>query len=168
MKLSREKIWRSAERTLKRTKKYQRFRELGEEENYELMYVLAKGKDFHGTNVTAVAGYEDQAILFYPFADRKEIDLWGFNFERDLFDGLQAGKEIIGMTPECHADVWYMLEAWQGETESVRGMQKYLAHCKRNGVTKELLQEKVSYDGMDVMELYVKEVPERQKREQER
>lgn len=168
MKLSREKIWRLAERTLKRTEHYQRYRELGDEDNYELMYVLAKGKDFHGANVTAVAGYEDQAMLFYPFADRKEIDLWGFNFERDLFDDLQAGKEIIGMTPECHADVWYTLENWQGKTESVRGMQKYLAYCKRNGVTKEFLQKEAAYDGMDVMGLYVKEVPEKQKREQER
>ena len=92
MKISKEKIWRSAQRALKRTKSYQNYREM--EENYELVYVLIEGKYPCGNNVAAVAVYENVAIQFYPFGNREELELWGFNLERDLFECLQEGYEI--------------------------------------------------------------------------
>lgn len=155
MNLSKEKMWRLAERALKRTNGYQQNRELGKEKNYGLMYVLAKGKYPHAKDVIAVAGCEDVAIQFNPITDSGEIDLWGFNFERDLFENLQAGYEIAGMTLDCHAGVWYTIEDWHdGGIEHEKGMQKYLGYCKRNGITKERLEKKVGYLGMDVMGIY--------------
>ena len=76
MKLSKEKMWRSSERAMKRTKGYQEYRELGQDENYELAYVLAKGRNPCAEDIIAVAMYEDDAIQFFPCADREEIDLW--------------------------------------------------------------------------------------------
>lgn len=154
MNLNKEKMWRSAERALKRTNGYQQNRELGQDENYGLLYVLAKGKYHHAEDVIAVAGYEDVAIQFHPFADGSEIDLWGFNFERDLFEPLQAGYEIAGMTLDCHAAVWYTIEDWHEGIESGKGMQKYLGYCKKNGITKEKLEKEVGYSGMDAMAVY--------------
>lgn len=155
MNLSKEKMWRSAERALKRTEGYRWNREFGQEENYELMYVLAKGKYPRARDVIAVAGYEDTAIQFHPIAGDGEIDLWGFNFERDLFELLQAGYEIAGMSLDCHAGVWYTIEDWHdGGIEQEKGMQKYLGYCKRNGITKEQLEKKVGYAGMDAMAMY--------------
>lgn len=155
MKLSKEKMWRSVERVLKRTKRYQKYREFGEEENYKLAYVLIKGGNPCAGNIISVALYENDAIQFWPFTDREEIDLWGFNFERDLFEYLESGYEIVGMTAECHYDVWSAIEEW-GESgiDNKKGMQKYLAYCKRHGVSKEELQKEADYSGMDVMTLY--------------
>lgn len=155
MKLSEEKIMRTAERTLKRTKEYQQNREFGLEENYQIIYVLAKGNKSVPDKVTAFAGYEDEVISFPLFKEDAAIWHWGFNFERDLFGYLESGYELVGMTAECHYDVWSTIEEW-GESgiDNKKGMQKYLAYCKRNGISKEKLQKQVEYSGMDVMSLY--------------
>lgn len=170
MKLSKAKLMREAERFLKRTKAYQENRELGCDGNYEIAYVIAKAGRTQPESVLAYAIYEDSMLSFYPFRGETSLcEDWAFNFDDDLFEPLENGYEIVGMTLDSHFGVWATIEDWKdGDIEHENGMQKYLAYCKRNGVTKELLQEKVSYDGMDVMELYVKEVPEKQKREQER
>lgn len=155
MDISKEKMWRSAERALKRTERYQEYRAFGQEENYALIYVLAKGKHPRGDDVVAVAGYENEAIQFYPFGNGKEIDLWGFNFERDLFECLQEGYELAGMSMKCHVNVWYAIEDWhECGIEHEKGLQKYLGYCKRNGITKERLEKEAEYEGMDVMAFY--------------
>ena len=148
-------MWRSAERALKRTERYQDYREFGQEENYELVYVLTKGDYPRGNDVIAVAQYEEEAIQFYPFGNRKEFDLWGFNFERDLFEYLQEGYELAGMSIECHVNVWYIIEDWHElGIEHEKGLQKYLAYCKRNGITKERLGKEAEYRGVDTMVFY--------------
>ena len=155
MKLSKEKMWRSSERAMKRTKGYQEYRELGQDENYELAYVLAKGRNPCAEDIIAVAMYEDDAIQFFPFSDREEFDLWGFNFDRDLFECLETGYEIVGMSMDSHLNVWYTIGAWHnGYIEHENGMQKYLGYCKKNGITEEKLKKEVGYSGMDVMTLY--------------
>lgn len=155
MNINKEKMWRSAERALKRTKRYQDYREFGQKENYELVYVLTKGKYPRGNDVIAVAGYDEEAIQFYPFGNRKEFDLWGFNFECDLFECLQEGYELAGMSMECHVNVWYTIEeSHECGIEYEKGMQKYLGYCKRNGITKERLEKEADYKGLDAMTLY--------------
>ena len=152
MNISKEKIWRSAQRALKRTKCYQNYREM--EENYELVYVLTEGKYPHGDNVVVVAVYENVAIQFYPFGNREELELWGFNLERDLFECLQEGYELAGMSMESHAVVWDFIDKCHEKIESEKGMQKYLGYCKRNGITRERLEKEGNYSGIDVMVLY--------------
>lgn len=169
MKLSKEKMWRSAERALKRTPDYLENRDLRRKDNYEVMYVIARHKYPTEKDVVAVAGFDDVVISFRPLMNEDDIFAsWRNEFDSHLFEYLGNGYELVEMSKECHCEVWYCIEDGYDHIENTKGMQKYLAYCKRNGVTKELLQEKVSYDGMDVMELYVKEVPEKQKREQER
>lgn len=155
MKLSNEKMVRAAERALKRTEEYQSKREDGSEENYKLIYVLAKGKQPNSENIIAVAGLEEMCIQLHPFTSDKEIWLWGFNFERDLFEFLEDGYHIVDMTMDCHYDVWGTIEEWHnGDIEHLEGMQKYLGYCKKNGITKEKLNKEVGYSGMDAMSLY--------------
>lgn len=172
MKLSKAKMMREAERFLKRTADYQEDRDVDKAENYKIQYVLSEDGRMQPETVIACAysEYREQEISFYPFRKEETVSYnWAVDFDYDLFETLEHGGEIIGMTLNCHYCIWTAIENFHdGDIEYDKGMQKYLAYCKRNGVTKELLQEKVSYDGMDVMELYVKEVPGKQKREQER
>lgn len=79
MAVNREKIWRTANRDLKREDFYQENREWGEKENYELMYVLAKGKQPNPDQIIAVAGMQCICYLFYPYTQDKPSELWGFN-----------------------------------------------------------------------------------------
>ncbi len=116
MKLSKEKMWRSSERAMKRTKGYQEYREFGQDENYELAYVLAKGRNPCAEDIIAVAMYEDDAILVLSVFGQK-FDLWGFNFDRDLFECLETGYEIVGMSMDS-------LSAMYGITIVGRGITR--------------------------------------------
>lgn len=62
------------------------------------------------------------------------------------------------MSPECHYCVWFDIAEYRSEYQSQFGMQKYLDYCNQNGITWELLSRENSYDGMDVMMLYDKQV----------
>jgi len=166
MKLSKEKMMREAERVLKRTEEYQSNRELGIDENYQIIYLLTKGSKATSDNVIVFAGCEEAVISFNPFRDEKPIENWDFNFESDLFGSLESGYELAEMSLECHCNVWCTIEDWHGDIECLKGMQKYLGYCKRNGITREKLQSKVAYSGMDVMTLYDPKT-DRAKRSQE-
>ena len=170
MKLSKEKIMREAERFLKRTEQYQDNRYLADEDNFQIAYVLAKDGRTQPENIIAYAMHDDTMICFYPFRKNEPaFDDWSFNFDTHLFEDLENGYEIVGMSLDCHFGVWATIEDWKdGDIDHVEGMQKYLAHCKRNGITKGLLEEKVSYDGMDVMTLYSKTTLEKGNSEKER
>lgn len=155
LQFSKEKIWRNAERALKRTREYREHVELEYDDNYQLDYILVKSGKPVSDGVMAYAGYEENVILFYPYDENADpTSLWGFNYERDLFEALGNGEEIVGMTLECHYNVWCTIEEWKDEIEEKEGLQKYLNYCKRNGITKEKLGEVLSYNGMDVMTLY--------------
>lgn len=156
MLLSKEKMWRSAERMLKRTKRYQEKREFGDKENYEIMYVLAKGSRNHTDDVIAFAGVGDEMVIsFHPFKSDEVIDNWDFNADGDLFKYLESGYELTGMSMEAHYEVWSCIEDWHdGAIDNTKGMQKYLGYCKRNGITAEKMKTELNYPGMDVMTLY--------------
>lgn len=161
MKLSKAKIMREAERFLKRTAEYQEDRDVEKSENYRIQYVLSKGNGTQPENVVAYAysEYREQEILFCPFRKGETVCYnWSSDFGHDLFEPLENGDEIVGMTLGCHSAVWTMIEDFHDrDGEYRKGMQMYLAYCKRNGITKQLLQEKVSHEGMDVMALYKKD-----------
>ena len=75
-------------------------------------------------------------------------------------------KHIVGMSMDCHFDVWSTIEAWQDEIETEKGMQKYLKYCRQNRITKEKIETETGLSGMmDVMTLYH---PERVPKEPER
>jgi hypothetical protein len=155
MKLSNERMVRSAERALKRTGKYQEHRELGYTENYEVLYILVKGKPQNSDEMIAFAGIEETVISFHPFKNGEVMELWDFNVDSHLFEYLEFGYELAGMTVDSHYNVWCTIEEWHnGDIENKKGMQKYLGYCKRNHITKEKLQADAGYSGMDVMTLY--------------
>lgn len=116
--------------------------------------MLAKGRNPCAEDIIAVAMYEDDAIQFFPCADREEIDLWGFNFDRDLFEYLETGYEIAGMSMDSHLNVWYTIGAWHnGYIEHENGMQN-ISDIVRKWHHGRKIEKEVGYSGMDVMTLY--------------
>lgn len=106
----------------------------------------------------AYSGYQDMEIYFYPFCKEKSVYYnWSLDFEEDLFEPLEKGYEIVLMSSLCHSVIWRLIEdSYNNNCEYGKGMQTYLSYCKRNGITKQFLQENGTYDGMDVMSLYKK------------
>lgn len=161
MHFSNEKVWKKAERVLKRTKQYQEQREIGNGENYELMLILKKSKSSNPNDILVQAGFEEVVISFSPFKEQNPTisEFWAYNFDDDLFDYLESGYELSHMTLDCHYNVWCTIEEWhKGDIEHVQGMHNYLGYCKRNHITKEKLQLETGYSGMDVMNLYDKKL----------
>lgn len=158
MVYNKNKIMRDSERYLKRTKAYQDYK--WADENFELDYVLKKGTELD--NVLAYASCIDTGILFFPYKKNNEyryLHDWAFNFDNDLFAYLEHGYELAGMSLDCHYCVWISIEEWHScDIEHKDGLQKYLDYCKKEHITKERLNKELSYDGMDVMELYNKNI----------
>lgn len=165
MAWSKEKLLRLSERVLKRTDFYLQKRELADDpqDNFKTEYVLVKGRIDAPEKVIAYASDNETMILFHPLEERassKAFYDWSFDFESDLFKYLEQDYQLIGMSPDCHVAVWHFISEYhQDEIEHLLGMQMYLEYCKRNHVTKGLLQQRCEYNGVDVMTLYHINVP---------
>ena len=100
--MSKEKLFRLAERTLKRTEAYQDNRELDvpDSENYKIDYLLVKGGKSASEDVIAYASYEDEMLRFRPL-EEKDKPFWDssakFDTEIDLFQYLEEGYSLAGM-----------------------------------------------------------------------
>ena len=155
MQRMKEKICTMADEFLKSTKQYREIEESGEPENYEITCVLLKGIT-EPYDIGVYAEYADEFLCFNPLKKDGYIEhSFSFHFDRELFLLLERGYQILDMTDERHYDVWVMLGEYTDEQViHKQGFKRYLEYCKRNGVTKEYLQAKTSYDGRDIAELY--------------
>ena len=170
------KIMRLAERALKRTEPYleNRTDSNNPEDNYQLDYVLVKGSSPTPDTAIAYAHCLDEMISFNPLdsdVHAQNVWDWAFNFDSDLFEHLEQGYGLAGMSLEAHCAVWSEIEEYHDNNgiNHPKGMQQYLYYCKRNRVTAELLRREFQYDGMDVMALYDKSaIREKPSQNQER
>ena len=156
---SNARIMRDSERFLKRTKEYQENRYKGNDENYEIHFVLKKTNKDILTDVIAYAAYQDVGLSFHPYGEVAPLSFncfdWSFSYDDNLYDFLEDGYEIAAMSMDSHFCIWTTIEEWQNEEiNHPAGMQMYLAYCKRNGISINKLREAVSYSGIDVMKFY--------------
>ena len=131
---------------------YRQFLREGLEDYYrmELMYILSAPEGTAPERFSAVAvclgeGGEPEdghSYLFRPRTDEKPIQLWGCNFDRDLFDDLANGSDILYMSMDCHAAVWCELEESGADSA---GAARYLQYCADNGITPEAMLEEHPY-----------------------
>lgn len=151
-----------AEAVLRQTEPYRTNEEfeVPPDENFQLSYILTKGDPTEPDNILAIALREDEIFMFYPLKpDGGPIADWPpvSDYDTMLFENLGNGFDLTMMTLETHSFVWSELSDWYGngaETECPEGLRKYLDTCQQNGVTKQVLEEKFGYDGMDAMELH--------------
>ena len=147
--MNNTKIWRAAGRAIKRSVFFQQNRDFGlaDADNYQLLYVLGKGKDPDAGQVIAVAGLYDSHFLFHPFTGEKPCELWDFTFEKDLFGFLGDRYRIIGISPSCHLDIWLALGSGEDGCRPA-GLAEYLDYCKKHQVTKEKIVSATGVDGV--------------------
>lgn len=174
MKMSAAKLWQLAERILKRTESYQSNREVGmpDDENFKLDYLLVKESANTSMKVAAFASCEDMVLLLRPLEkdfNKQSFWYWSFDYDSGLFEYLEDGYKLADMSLCCHYAVWQTIEdLHEGDIDYTKGMQMYLDYCKKNGITRELLKQQASFDGMDVMKLYKPQFLPRVKHEKER
>lgn len=132
-------------------------------EDYKLMYVLMKKFDPKET-VVAASNERGETILFFPFSDDEDVcDALDFDPDWLLFYYLENQYEIIDFDFDTHNDVWFCVNEFGGTSIIFpEGFQQYLAYCKKNGITADLLKQSCGYDGIDVMAQYSKK-PNRNK-----
>lgn len=117
------------------------FLENSEYKEYKIQYILKNRDEYENTYVVAVNG--DEMIGFNPF--EKGIDFipdWAYNFDDDFFEELEWNKEIIYITDDFHYNLWTDINKfYPHEFENKEGVIEYLKYCKKNGITKERVQE---------------------------
>lgn len=153
MKSYNDNVKRDAERAMKRLPEYRENRDEQSELNYELAYVLAHAA--RATDVVAVAQCEDKFISFRPYSEAPAMELWAFDYDRDVLDELVKGYRIAYMHSAIHADVWALIAYNQEHNLPLPdGANAYLGYCKHNGVTRSKLNKEVGYEGINVLPLY--------------
>lgn len=154
----------SREELIEQVKEYLKSEELHvktEDENkggYSLMYILIR--KYSPEKTAVVASNESGGVfMFYPYDEQEDYsEPWDFDADRLLFEMLGEGYEILDMTMDGHLDVWfYVSEIGMDGVWYKQGMQKYLEYCVKNGVTVEVLQREMEYDGDDLLALYCPE-----------
>lgn len=107
--------------------------------SYTLDLVLGKGKD-----LLAYAHYNDEGLIFKPLewaSSAHTISSWTFNLGRDLLPHLENGYEIAWMSIGTHFSIWEELHrASADESPHQLALRKYLAFCKRTGVTEDMVK----------------------------
>ena len=147
---------RVTERALKRTAAYREH--TGEDENYEIFYVIFKGDLSRPDDIIAQAIYQDEALIFHPFSDNEVTPMSSCDIDiDDDFEYLEYGYKIAEMSLACHFYIWHSISETNGDyIECLQGFQLYLGYCKKNGITVEKLRNEEDYTGMDIMEFYKK------------
>lgn len=148
-----KRIYRDAYRILKRSELYQENRD-DSLENYNIMYILENKQK--PNDVWAFISYMDENVyMFDLYKENRFVFLWGYNFERDLFDNLEDGYKITYMPFDCHYGVWKdILEYGEEEIKSSKGIQCYLHHCHQNKITYKKMQKECDFCGDDIMKYY--------------
>lgn len=147
-----EQVMRDTVAAITESDLYRQFLREGLEDYYrmELMYILSAPEGTAPERFSAVTvclggdgePEDEHSYLFRPRTSEKPIQLWGCNFDRDLFDDLANGSDILYMSMNCHAAVWCELEESGADSA---GAARYLQYCADNGITPETMLEEHPY-----------------------
>lgn len=133
---------------------------------FNIDYILKDNNKLNDTLV--IASNYDEIIQIKPYdMEVKDLMDWAYNFDEDIFEELEKGKEISYMNIDVHYSIWVTLEkVYPDEIEYKNGVQKYLKYCKDNNITKERIEKEEKLDNLpDAMKYYK---TEKQKNRNER
>lgn len=131
--------------------------------NFKVNYVLVDNKKL--SNSIILASDYDEMIQIAPYTmDTKNILGWAYNFDDDIFEELERGKEISYMSMEVHYAIWTSLnELYPEEIEYKKGVQLYLKYCKDNQITKEKIEKANKLDDVPNAMKYYKDKKEKER-----
>lgn len=124
----------------------------------EVSYILVKKESNKSVVVKCMAiDLEDLdfALLFITDDDGTKIypiNDWSFSID-DIFNDLENGYKIIYIPLETHYGIWHLLNELQDEIDHTEGMQIYLQHCFKNGITADILST-LGNETIDIMHLH--------------
>ena len=121
---------------LKHNKKY---------DGFNIEYILVDNKSLDKSFI--VASRDDEIIKIDPYDMYiKDIIDWTYNFDDDIFQELEEGKEISYMTIDTHYAIWDCLErCYPDDIKNIKGVQIYLKYCKENNITKERIDKETNH-----------------------
>lgn len=123
--------------------------------DFNIEYILVDNENLGKSFV--IASKDDEIIQIDPYDMYiKHIADWTYNFDEDIFNELETGKEISYMTINTHYAIWDCLEkCYPDDIENIKGVQLYLKYCKENEITKEKIdKENNRIDTPNAMKYY--------------
>ena len=90
---------------------------------------------------------EDKNVAYQNVPD------WDFNIDDYLLSDIEDGYQIEYIPLEEHYNIWCAVEEWKDDIQHQDGLYSYLDHCKKNGITSEVISL-LGLENVDIMNLY--------------
>ncbi len=110
--------------------------------------------------ISIISDGQEKIIEFTPYTKEMKtgyshIAEWDYNFDDYLFQELEKGYEIGYMSIDNHYGIWNSIEELYPEDINYKdGVQMYLQYCVDNGITKQYLDRKTSFDTPNIMKYF--------------
>lgn len=132
----------------------------------EFNNILQKSEDYKDFKIGYIFHYKNEdtyeAIAFYDdeiisvFSHTKEIQ--GlleslYDYDNEIFGSIEKmNGEIVYMDLDTHCFIWeYINDLYPYDIENKKGMLEYLEYCKKNNITKEVLDKYNEVDNPNAM-----------------
>lgn len=111
-------------------------------------------------NSIVVISDENEITVIYVSSDKNETPKYesmgvnDFAYEVYLFDNLKNNYQIGYMNYYTHCDIWCTIyDLYPEDLERTDGLKEYISYCKRNNITKKVLDKELNIDVPDIMDL---------------
>ena len=123
-----------------------------------IAFVLHREKDFVDEYKVMLYLESDPDEIYTVVVKDNEYELyhifdWDFGIDTHLFEELKDGYEIYHMPLMEHVGVWKIVDNLRGDITCDEGLQLYLEHCQRKGITPDLIS-KASEEKLNIFDLY--------------
>lgn len=131
-----------------------------DEKDMKINYILSKKGDSQSPFYLCLASskLDPDEIRCITLSEDKNVAYqnvpdWDFNIDDYLLSDLEDGYQIGYIPLEEHYNIWCAVKEWKDDIQHQDGLYSYLDHCKKNGITPEVISL-LGFENVDIMNLY--------------
>lgn len=131
-----------------------------DEKDMKINYILSKKGDSQSPFYLCLASskLDPDEIRCITLSEDKNVayqnvPAWDFNIDDYLLSDLEDGYQIEYILLEEHYNIWCAVKEWKDDIQHQDGLYSYLDHCKKNGITPEVISL-LGFENVDIMNLY--------------
>lgn len=131
-----------------------------DEKDMKINYILSKKGDSQSPFYLCLASskLDPDEIRCITLSEDKNVAYqnvpdWDFNIDDYLLSDLEDGYQIEYIPLEEHYNIWCAVKEWKDDIQHQDGLYSYLDHCKKNGITPEVISL-LGFENVDIMNLY--------------
>lgn len=123
-----------------------------ESDSFNISYVLMDDENLNNTIIVANDSNDELMQLKVKSYEATNLHDWDYSIDKNIFGELEMNKNIGYMDIFTHLAIWNEInECYPYDIEHKHGMQKYIDYCKKNNITKQIIDEKMNTNILDIM-----------------